>query len=142
MQQHLICDNSLRFSKGTYGILVLVAFLIQNSWLVLATSLLMVFGVFSINFNIPYQFHALVLRKLLKGKLEPLQKKSGKLGFANVMGGVFLFISFLLLYFEKFVDFSWILILIVSFLMLLASVVDICVASLIYVFFKKIFKIQ
>ena len=125
MQQCLIYDNSLRFSRATYGILTLIAFLIHNHWLVLATSLLMAFGAFSIKFNIPYQFHALVLRKLLKEKLEPIQKESGELNFVSGMTGALLFIGFLFLYFGKFVDFAWIFILIMSLLIFLACFVDI-----------------
>ncbi len=140
MRQCLIYDNSLRFSRATYGILILIAFLIHNHWLVLAVSLLMVLGAFSIKFNIPYQFHALVSRKLLKKREEPIQKVSEELSFACGMGGSLLFIGFLFIYFEKFVDFAWILILIMALLMFLASFVGVCVASLTYVFFKKIFK--
>lgn len=140
MQQCLIYDNSLRFSRAIYGILALIAFLLHNHWLVLATALLMVFGAFSIKFNILYQFYALVLRKLLKEKSEPIQKESGELVFACGMGGSFLLAGFLLLYFGKFVSFAWILISIVALLMFLASFAGICVASLMYAVFKKISK--
>jgi len=140
MQKCLIYDSSLRFSRATYGTLVLIAFLIHNQWLVLATSLLMVFGTFSIKFNIPYQFHALVLRKLLKDKSAPIQKESGELNFVSGMTAGLLFIGFLLLYFGKFVDFAWIFILIMALLIFLACFVGFCVATLMYVFLKKIFK--
>lgn len=137
MQKCLIYDNSLRFSRAFYGILVLVAFLIRNHWLILAVSLLMIIGAFSIKFNIPYQFHALVLRKILKERSEPIPKESGELAFACRMGGSFLLVGFLLLYFGKLVAFAWILILIVALLMLLTSFTGICVASLIYAVFKR-----
>ncbi len=140
MQQCLIYDNSLRFSRATYGILALIAFLIHNHWLVLATSLLMAFGVISIKLNIPYQFHALVLRKLLKERSEPIQKESGELNFVSGMTAGLLFIGFLFLYFGKFVDFAWIFILIITLLIFLACFVGFCVATLMYVVFKKIFK--
>ncbi len=140
MQQCLIYDSSLRFSRATYGTLALIAFLIQNQWLVLAVSLLMAFGAFSVKFNIPYQFHALVLRKLLNERSEPIQKESGELNFVSGMTGALLFIGFLFLYFGKFVDFAWIFILIIDFLIFLACFVGFCVATLMYVFFKKIFK--
>jgi len=140
MQQCPIYDKSLRFSRATYGILTLIAFLIHNHWLVLATSLLMIVGIFSIKLNIPYQFHALVLRKLLKEKSEPIQKELGELSFVSGMTGILLFIGFLFLYFGKFVDFAWIFILIIAFLIFLACFVGFCVATLMYVFFKKIFK--
>ena len=138
MRQCLIYDKSLRFARAIYGILALIAFLTHNHWLVLAISLLMAFGAFSIKFNIIYQFHALVLRKLLKERTEPIPKESGELNFACGMAASLLFISFLFLYFEKFVDFAWILILITALLMFLASFVGFCVATLMYAFLKKI----
>ena len=141
MQQcQIYNNNSLNFFRSVCGILALVAFLIQSHWLVLATGLLVSFGVFSMKFNIPYQFHSLVLRKLVKEKLTPIQKESGELKFVYGFTAILFFISFLFLYFGKFVGFAWILVLIVSFLMLLASFANICVASLMYAFFKKIFK--
>ena len=140
MQQCSIYDNSLKFSRATYGTLALIAFLIHNHWLVLAVSLLMILGVFSIKLNLPYQFHALVLRRLLKERSEPIQKESGELNFVSGMTGALLFIGFLFLHFGKFVDFAWILILIVALLMFLACFAGVCVASLMYVFFKKVFK--
>ncbi len=140
MQQCPIYDNSLRFSRATYGILTLIAVLIRNQWLVLATSLLMVLGVFSIKLNIPYQFHALVLRKLFKEKSQAIQKESGELNFVAGVTASLLFIGFLFLYFEKFVNFAWIFILITDLLIFLACFVGFCVATLMYVFFKKTFK--
>ena len=140
MRQCLIYDNSLRFSRAVYGILVLVAFLLQNHWLILAVCILMVLGIFSIKLNITYQFHALVLGKLLKERSAPTQKESGELNFVAGMTAGLLFIGFLFLYFGKFVNFAWIFILIVALLIFLACFVGFCVATLMYVFFKKIFK--
>ncbi len=140
MQQCLIDDKSLRFSRVVYGTLTLVAFLTQNHWLLLAVILLIASGAFSIKFNIFYQFHLLVLKKLLKDKSKPIKKELGELNFVSGMTGFLLFIGFLFLYFEKFVDFAWIFILIMAFLIFLACFVGFCVATLMYVFFKKIFK--
>ena len=140
MRQCLIYDNSLRFSRAIYGTLTLIAFLIHNHWLVLTTILLLAFGAFSIKLNIPYQFHALVLRKLLRKRAEPIQKESGELSFVSGMTGALLFIGFLFLYFGKFVNFAWIFILIMALLIFLACFVGFCVATLMYAFFKKIFK--
>jgi len=140
MQQCPIYDNSLRFSRTIYGLLALFAFLIRSPWLVLITSILMAFGVISVKYNLLYHFHSLILRKLLEDKSEPIKKESGELTFACGMGGSFLFIGFLLLYFGKFISFAWILVLITALLMLLAGIVGVCVASLMYAFFKKIFK--
>ncbi len=133
-------NNSLNFFRVVCGILALVAFLIQNQWLVLATSLLVAFGAFSIKFNILYQFHNLVLGKLLKESPKSIQKESGELKFVYGLTGSLFFIGFLFLYFGKFVSFAWILILVVSFLMFLASFTGVCVASLMYALFKKVFK--
>jgi len=141
MKQCLIYDDSLKFSRAIYGILTLTAYLIHNHWLVLAVSILMALGIFSIKFNIPYQFHALVLRKLLKEKSGPIPKESGELNFVAGMTAILLFIGFLLIYCGKFVDFAWIFILIMALLIFLACFVGFCIATLMYVFFKKIFKI-
>ena len=145
MKQCLIYDNSLRFSRAVYGILILIAFLIQNQWLVLITSLLWFLTVFSIKLNILYQFYALILRKLLKDRSEPVQKESGELNFVSGMTAVLLLIGFLFLYFGKFVNFAWIFILIIDFLIFLACFAGICVASIMYAFlknFKNILKRQ
>ena len=133
-------SNSLNFFRAACGVLALVAFLFKSNWLVLATGILVSFGIFSMRFNILYQFHSLVLRKLTKEEVTPIQKESGELRFVYGFTAALFFIGFLLIYFEKFAGFGWVLVLIVSFLMLLASFADICVASLMYAFFKKIFK--
>jgi len=140
MQQCLIYDNSLRFSRAIAGVLVLTAFLIHNHWLVLIAGLLVALRIFSVKIDILYQFHALVLRKLLKEKSGPIQKESGELNFVSGMTAVLLFIGFLFIYFGKFVDFAWIFILIIALLIFLACFVGFCVATLMYVFFKKIFE--
>ena len=140
MQQCLIYNSSLRFSRAFYGTLTLIAFLIYNHWLVLAASLLLTFGAFSVKFNIPYQLHALVLRRLLRKREEPIQKESGELSFVSGMTGALLFIGFLFVYLGKFVDFAWIFILIMALLIFLACFVGFCVATLTYAFLKKIFK--
>ena len=140
MKQCLIYNNSLKFSRAIAGALTLIAFLIQNHWLILAASILVGLRIFSVKIDILYQFHALVLRKLLRGKSEPIQKESGELNFVSGMTAVLLFIGFLFLYFGKFVDFAWIFILIMAFLIFLACFVGFCVATLMYVLLKKIFK--
>ncbi|MFH1392713.1 MAG: DUF4395 family protein [bacterium] len=140
MKQCSIYNNSLKFSRAIYGVLVLIAFFIHNQWLILATSILMAFGIFSIKLNIPYQFHALVFKRLLKDKSQLIQKESEELNFVAGMTAVLLFIGFLFIYFGKFVNFAWIFILIMAFLIFLACFVGFCVATLMYVFFKRIFK--
>ena len=141
MNQCLIYNNSsLNFFRAVCGFLALIAFLIQNIWLVLITGLLFFFGTFSMKFNFLYQFHNSVSNKLLKQKFTPIQKDSGELKFVYGFTAACFLASFVLLYSEKFVNFAWGLDLLVSFLTLLASFANICIASLMYVSFKKIIK--
>lgn len=142
MKQYLIYDNSWRFSKCAAATLSLIAFLIQNPWLVLIAALLMALGIFSVKFNIPYQLHTLFLGKLLKKKLELIWKESGELSFVSSMGGTLFFVGFLFLYFGKLVGFAWFFILITSFLMFLGCLTYFCLAASMYIFFKKILKLR
>jgi hypothetical protein len=140
MNQCIIYNNSsLNFFRAVCGFLALGAFLIQNQWLVLITGLLFFFGMFSMKFNFLYQFHSLVSSKLLKQKFTPIQKDSGELKFVYGFTATCFLISFFLLYFGKYVNLAWGLDLLVSFLTLLASFANLCLASLMYVMFKKIF---
>ncbi len=139
MQQCLIYDSSLRFSRATYGVLLLIAFFIHSQWLVLVVSLLTIFGAFSLKLNIPYQFHALILKKFSKRKYVPISKDLGELNFVAGATGVLIMIGFLLIYFGKFVDFTWIYLLVVDLMIFLACFVGFCVATLMYVFLRKLF---
>jgi len=123
-----------------YGVLTLFAFLINSHWLVFATIFLMILGIFSMKFNVFYQLHFLVLGKLFKNGSDSIRKELGELNFVSAMGGTLLFISFLFLYFGKFVYFAWSLALVVSLLMFLSYFSGVCVAASMYVFYKKIFK--
>lgn len=137
MQRCLIVyNNAWRFSIATYGILALIAYLIQSPWLALATTILMLFGAISINCNILYQFFS----RVLGNKSETIEKEPGESSFVYGLTGSLLLIGFLLIYFGKFVSVAWILILILVFLMLLAGFTGVCVASLMYAVFKKVFK--
>lgn len=140
MQQCLIYDNrSLNFFRAVCGFLALIAFLIHNIWLVLITALLFFFGVFSMKLNFLYQFYGLFSKKFLKQEIMPIEKDPGELKFVYGFTAVLFFVSFSLLYFGKFTSFAWGLDLLVSFLTLLASFANICVAALMYVLFKKMF---
>lgn len=132
-------NNSLNFFRAVCGFLALAAFLIQDQWLVLLTGVLFIFGVFSMKFNFIYQFHKLITSKFLKQEATPIPKDPGELKFVYTFTGVLFLISFFLLYFEKYVNFAWGLDLLVSFLTLLASFANICLASLMYISYKKIF---
>ncbi len=135
----MIHDDSLRFSRAVYGALVLAAFLIHNYWLVLVTSLLMAAGTVSLKLNIPYQLHALSVKKPGKNDASMISKDPGEITFVSGMTAAMLFAGFLLLYFGKFTDFAWIYVLIVALLIFLACFVGFCVATMMYVFFKKAF---
>lgn len=140
MQQCSIYDSrSLNFFRATCGFLALIAFLIQNIWLVLIIGLLFFFGMFSMKLNFLYQFYGLVSNKILKQKIMPIEKDPEELRFVYGFTAAMFLISFLFLYFGKFVIFAWGLDLLVSFLTLLASFANICIAALMYVLFKKIF---
>ena len=139
MSQCLIYDSrSLNFFRATCGFLALAAYLFHQPWLVLVTGLLFLFGVFSMRFNFLYQFHSLVSTKLLRQKFTPIQKDSGELRFVYGFTATLFLISFFFLYFGKFIGLAWGLDLLVSFLTLLASFANICLASLMYVTYKKI----
>lgn len=139
MQKCLIYDKSMRFSRAVYGIFALVAFLTQNYQLVLVMSVLVFIGVFSEKLNVAYQFHTLVIKKILRDNTQPIQKETGELRFVSGVIGTLLFVDFLVLYFGKFNNIAWILLLIISLLYFLACFAGICIASLMYAFFEKIF---
>jgi len=139
MTKCLVNESSLRFSRLVYGSLALTAFLIHNYWLVLIAGIFMILGGFSVKLNFPYRLY-FIINKSIKKDLKLKEKESGELSFACGMGGVVLLFSFFLLYFEIFMNFAWVLILVMAILMFLASFVGICTASLIYVFFKKLLK--
>jgi len=135
-------NRSLNFFRATCGFLALLAFLIQNIWLVLIVGLLFFFGIFSMKFNFLYQLHSLISSRVLKQKTSPITKDPGELKFVYGFTATCFFISFAFLYFGKFTNWAWGLDLLVSFLTLLASFANICLAALIYVIFKKIFQKQ
>ena len=141
MAQHCeIYDNrSLNFFRAICGFLPLLAFLIHNIWLVLITALLFFVGMFSMKLNFIYQFYNLFSKRILKFQTTPIEKDPGELRFVYGFTSAMFLISFLLLYFNKFTGFAWGLDLLVSFLTLLASFANICLAALMYIIFKKIF---
>lgn len=140
MQQCLIYNSrALNFFRATCGFLALLAFLIQNMWLVLITGLLFLFGVFSMKFNFLYQSYDLVSNKLLKQQTSPIEKDPGELRFVYAFTAALFLISFFMLYYGKYTNVAWGLDLLVSFLTLLASFANLCLASLMYILFKKMF---
>ena len=138
-QQCSVYDSSLKFSRIIYGLAALVAFFTKDPWIVFVIGTLMLIEVFSVNLNFLYHFHFHFLRKLLGDKSEPIQKEKNELTFTCSFTGSLLFIGFLLTYFGKFPAVAWILVLLVAFLMLLASFTGVCLASITYALFKRIF---
>ncbi|MCX6720106.1 MAG: DUF4395 family protein [Candidatus Staskawiczbacteria bacterium] len=139
-QSCVIYNNaSLNFFRAVCGFIPLIAFLIGNIWLVLLTSVLFFLGAFSMKLNFIYQIHSYFSSKVLNQKIEPIQKDSGEIKFVYSFTGVMFMASFLMIYFGKFVGIAWGLDLAVSLLTLLASFANLCVASLMYVSYKKVF---
>ncbi|MFA5020679.1 MAG: DUF4395 family protein, partial [Patescibacteria group bacterium] len=93
----------------------------------------------SMKFNVLYQFYGFFSTKLLKQKIVTAEKDPGELRFVYGFTAAMFLLSFFLLYFDKFTAVAWGLDLAVSFLTLLASFANICVAALMYVLFKKLF---
>lgn len=140
MQQCQIHDGSLKFSRAVYGILVLIAIIIHSQWLVLAAAILVILGAISLKLNVAYQFYILVLKKILNDKAPLVTKESAELSFVAGMTGILLLIGFFWLYYGQSADYAWIYILIVDLLIFLACFVGFCVATLMYVLLKKLFK--
>ncbi len=139
MTSCLIYDQSLRFSRTVYGLMTLTAFLLHSFWLVLATSIFMLIGVFIEKYNLFYQLHSRFNRRFRKD-IKPVLKDSGEISFACGMGGSFLLIGFFLLYFTDWSGLAWGLVLMTSMFMFLAGLGGICTASLLYALFKRMFK--
>jgi len=108
MQQCLIYDSSLRFSRATYGVLILIAFFARSQWLVLAVSLYQFLELF-FKVNILTNCTLYFLKRIRTSS-----KESGELNFVAGATGMLLLVGFLFLYFDKFTDFAWIYILIVA----------------------------
>lgn len=141
MPQCAIYDNrALNFFRATCGFLALLAFLIHSIWLVFVVGLLFLLGTFSMKLNILYQLFNSFSKKVLKKSATPIGKDPGEIRFVYGFTAVMFLTSFLLLYFNKYTTFAWGLDLLVSFLTLLASFANVCLAALMYVLFKKMFK--
>lgn len=139
MKQCQIHNDSLKFSRAIYGLLVLVAIIVQSQWLVLAVAVLTILGAISFKLNIAYQFHVLVIKKMMGAKTLPVPKESAELSFVAGMTGLLLLAGFFWLRSGQAVDLAWIYILIVDLLIFLACFVGFCVATIMYVILKKIF---
>ena len=138
MQCEIYDNRALNFFRAICGFLALLAFLIQNMWLVLVVGLLFFFGAFSMKYNFIYRGYGLVSNKLLKQGMTPVTKDPGELRFVYGFTAACFLTSFTLLYLGKLTAWAWGLDLVVSFLTLLASFANICLAALIYVIYKKL----
>lgn len=139
MQQCQIHDDSLKFSRAVYAVLVLIAILIHSQWLVLAVGILTILGAVSFKLNLFYQFHILVIRKLMGKKTMPVQKESAELKFVAGMTGILLLVGYFWLSSGQAVDAAWIYVLIVDLLIFLACLVGFCVATMMYIILRNIF---
>jgi hypothetical protein len=139
MNQCQIYNNSsLNFFRAVCGFLPLLAFFVNNIWLILVTAILFILGAISMKLNIIYQIHSIFMLKVTNKKIVPIQKEFGEIRFVYLFTATCFLISFLLLYYGKFVYLAWGLDLLVAFLTLLASFANFCLASLMYVMFKKL----
>lgn len=133
----MICQESLRFARTFLGLLVLLAYFLNLPWLVLLTALLMIPSILSIKYSPSYQFYLFLLRKLAGKKTKVISKELGEIRFACGMGASFLFISYFLLA-AGYTTWGWILAVVTALIMLLAGLVGVCVASLMYASVKKL----
>ena len=77
---------------------------------------------------------------ILKKHLPPIQKESGELSFVSGMTATLLLIGYLFIHFQIHADIAWIYILVVALLIFLACFVGLCLATMMYILFKKMLK--
>lgn len=134
-------NSSLRFTRSVFGVFALIAYLFQSQWLVFILGIVMAVAAISLKYNIIYQLHLGFLKKMFKSKEEqPVAKDSAELSFACGMGASFLLIPSMLFAFDKWIGLAWAMVLLNSFLMLLAGIAGACAASIIYATIKKVLK--
>ncbi len=133
-----IYDDSLKFSRAAYGMLVLAAFLIRDHWLILAVAVLMILGTISMRLNLFYQFHKFVFKKGTRAGM-PNSREYGELRFVSGATALLLLAGFFWISSGINVDLAWIYLLVVTMLIFLACFVGFCVATLMYIFLKKLF---
>ena len=136
MKKCLIDNDSLRFGRSIYGLLLLAAFLFRNELLILIVAALMMAGIVSMKYNLSYQIHRHFLSRSPKDNLSLVEKGISELRFACTLGSVFLITAFTLLCLWKYITMAWALVLIISILMLFAGALGLCAASFIYIGFR------
>jgi hypothetical protein len=141
MYQCSIYDRSLRFSRAIYGVLVLIGFLTRDHRYVFVVIIMLALGTISVKLNIPYDLHYLFVKYVLRKRFPAIQKESTELRYVSAMTGILLLIGFLCIYYDRFVTFGWIWLLVMSLFLFLACFAGFCVATLSYAIFKKLFGI-
>jgi hypothetical protein len=111
----------------------MVAYLLKNVPMTITIAVIMLLGAVSIKMNIFYQFH---FKFLGKNKLPVSERDKGEIIFSWTMGGLFLVIGLVLVYYDLALA-GWIFILMTSLLMFCAGFLNFCVASMMYAVFKK-----
>lgn len=139
MQQCEIHDDSLKFSRAVYAILVLVAILMRLPWLVLAVAIMTLLGAISFNLNVFYQFHLILIKRWLEHKSAPVKKESAELKFVAAMTAILLFVGYFWVVSGQAVDAAWIYILVVDLLIFMACLLGFCVATMMYILLRKLF---
>ncbi|MFA5746959.1 MAG: DUF4395 family protein [Candidatus Paceibacterota bacterium] len=128
-----ISNSSLKFARNVSGFLIMVAYLLKNVPMTITIAVIMLLGAVSIKMNIFYQFH---FKFLGKNKLPVSERDKGEIIFSWTMGGLFLVIGLVLVYYDLALA-GWIFILMTSLLMFCAGFLNFCVASMMYAVFKK-----
>ncbi len=139
MQQCEIHDDSLKFSRAVYAVLVLIAILMHLPWLVLAVAIMTLLGAFSFNLNVFYQFHLILVKRWLEHKSAPVKKESAELKFVAGMTAALLFIGYFWVISGQAVDAAWIYILVVDLLIFMACLLGFCVATMMYILLRQLF---
>jgi len=101
---------------------------------------MLAFGAIDVRLNIPYRLHLFFTKYVFRKPFVPVKKESTELNFVSGLTGVFLLIGFLCIYFNKFVAFGWIWLLLMSLLLFLACFAGFCVATLSYAVFIKLIR--
>ncbi len=97
-------------------------------------------GAIDIKLNVPYNLNLFFTKYVFRKSFVPIKKDSSELNFVSGLTGAFLLIGFLCVYFNKFVAFGWIWLMLMSLLLFLACFAGFCIATLSYAVFIKLIK--
>lgn len=132
---HVIDSRGPRTNQAIVGIGALIAFLLQQEWLVVLLALQLIVGLtLGRRFCLPCRLWFDVLQpRLGEGRIEDARLPR----FANIIGAVFLTVSSVLLY-AGYSTVGWALALIVAALALLAATTGLCVGCEMYMLLARI----